>query len=325
VQSLAAALAAGHPAVEKHLGHVATIDEYPFTALNTALLEDGAFVHLARGVVAEDPIQLVFFSVPGAEDTSPFETHPRILVVAEEGSQAVVAESWAGSGAYFSNVVTEITVGPRAVLTHCKVQRESKTGFHVARVRAALGRDARFDSYALAFGAAIARTEVDVVFEAEGGECRLGGLYAVAGKQLSDNQTFVDHTQPHCTSNQLYKGVLTGESRAVFNGRVAVRPNAQKTVAHQTNRNLLLSERALVDTKPQLEILADDVKCAHGATVGQLDPEHVFYLRSRGLSEAAAENLLTYAFAAEIVDRIPVATLRVRLEKLVTQRTQVKA
>jgi Fe-S cluster assembly protein SufD len=314
VQSMAAALAAGDPAVEQHLGRVATIDDHPFTALNTALLEDGAFVHVARCVVVEDPIQLVFLSVPHASDVAPFETHPRVLVVADEGSQAVVAESWAGSGAYLSNVVTEIAVGPRALVTHCKVQRESKTGFHVARVRAALKRDARFDSYVLAFGSAIARNEVDVVFEAEGGECRLGGLYAVAGKQLSDNQTFVDHAQPHCTSNQLYKGVLTGESRAVFNGRVAVRQDAQKTVAHQTNRNLLLSERALVDTKPQLEIYADDVQCTHGATIGRLQEDQVFYLRSRGIGEADATDILMQAFARDVVSHAHPEVVRAALE-----------
>jgi Fe-S cluster assembly protein SufD len=314
VESLAAALAAGAPAVQQHLGQIATLEEYPFTALNTALLEDGAFVHLGRGVVLEEPIQLVFFAVPGAVEAPPFETHPRVLVVAEEGSQAVVAESWTGTGVYLSNAVTEIVVGPGAAVTHCKVQRESKTGFHVARVRAALERNARFESYALAFGAAIARTEVDVVFGAEGGECRLGGLYAVAGKQLSDNQTFVDHTQPHCTSNQLYKGILTGDARAVFNGRVVVRPQAQKTVAHQTNRNLLLSERALVDTKPQLEIYADDVQCTHGATIGRLQEEQVFYLLSRGIGRVEATDILMQAFARDVVSQARPEAVRAALE-----------
>ena len=315
VQSLSEALASGEDALEAHLGRHAAFEAHPFTALNTALVEDGAFVRIGRGVAATEPIQMVFLSVvENGQAASPWETHPRVLVLAEEGSQAVVAESFAGSGSYFTNAVTEIVVGPGAVLAHQKVQRESKAAFHVARLRAVLDRGANFTSQVLAFGASLARNEVEVAFEAEGGECTLNGLYATDGRQHSDNQTFVDHARPLCTSNQLYKGVLSGESRAVFNGRVLVQKDAQKTSAHQKNRNMILSEKALVDTKPQLEIYADDVQCTHGATIGRLQEDQLFYLQSRGVGRQEALDILTLAFARDVVADSRPESVRAALE-----------
>jgi Fe-S cluster assembly protein SufD len=301
--------------LEENLGQQVPSDDHAFTALNTALFEDGAWVRIAAGTVVEAPLQLLFLAAPAAAgDAVPFEMHPRVQVVAEAGSQVQIAETWSGSGAYFSNTVTEVVVGADAGVSHVKVQRESKQAQHMARLRAVLGRDARFESHFLALGAGLERNEVEVVFDGEGGDARLNGLYVADGVQHTDSQTFVDHAKPHCTSNQLYKGVLAGAARGVFNGRVVVRPQAQKTDAHQTNRNLLLSEAALVDTKPQLEIYADDVKCTHGATIGRLQEEALFYLQSRGLGPEEARDILTHAFAREVVSRVRPEGVREALE-----------
>lgn len=320
VLGLADALASDPAFLEAHLGRTAASDAHPFTALNAAFVEDGAVVHLRPGTVVEHPIQLVFLAGTAGGAGAPFETHPRVLVVAEEGSQAVIVESFAGEGMYLANAVSEVILGAGAVLAHVKVQRESTAGFHVGRTRAALGRGAGYSSTSLALGSALARNEVDVVFGGEGGSCALFGLYAVAGAQHTDNQTFVDHARPRCSSQQLYKGVLAGKARGVFNGRVVVRKDAQGTDAHQTNRNLLLTEEALVDTKPQLEIHADDVRCTHGATIGRLADDEVFYLRARGIGLEAARDILTRAFARETVARVRPEALRQALEAIVEEQ-----
>jgi Fe-S cluster assembly protein SufD len=316
LQGLAAALAADPVAVEHALARFTLPGDAPFAALNDALFEDGAYVFLPRGTVLGAPIQLVFV----ARGDAPFETHPRIVVVAEAGSQATVLETWEGRGVAWTNAVTQVTVGDGAHVQHVRVQQESGDAFHTGRVFAVLDRAAQFTSHSLALGAALARTEIDVAFAAEGGECSLQGVYAVGDSQLSDNRTFVDHAQPHCTSQQLYKGVLAGAARGIFNGRILVRQDAQKTAAHQANRNLLLSETALVDTKPQLEIHADDVRCTHGATIGRLDAAAIFYLQSRGIGAREAEAILTEAFAREALAKVQPEPLRAALEARVAER-----
>jgi Fe-S cluster assembly protein SufD len=235
-----------------------------------------------------------------------------VLVVAGKGSEGRVVETWAGpdGSVYLGNAVTEVVVDDNAFVDHYKLQREGEQAFHVATLAARLGRDARFADHSFSFGAAISRNDIDVRFAAEGGECVLNGLFMVDGTRLTDTHSRVDHAQPHCSSRELYKGVLDESGRGVFNGLVLVRPGAQKTDAEQMNRNLLLSRKALVHSVPQLEILADDVKCRHGSTTGQLDPAALFYLRSRGIGEEEARGLLTWAFASDLVHDLPVPSLR---------------
>jgi len=269
--------------------------------------------------VLQAPIHLLFVSsAPGNATLS----QPRNLIVLGAGSQATVVETYAGLSdeVYFTNVVTEIVLGDNASLDHYKLQEEGARAFHIALTQVHHGRESRFTSHSIALGAALARNDVRALFATEGSECTLNGLYMATGKQHLDNRTLIDHQSPRCTSRELYKGVLDGQSRGVFSGRVLVRHDAQKTDASQTNKNLLLSDEALVDTKPQLEIFADDVKCAHGAAVGQLDEDALFYLRSRGIGQEAAKSLLTYAFASEMVNLIPLAPLRSRVRELVTSR-----
>ena len=298
-------------AVEAHLGRIAGFEKSAFTALNTAFLEDGAFILLPKGTVVEEPVHLVFLSAAGSE---PVVSHTRVLVVAEANSQAKIIETYVGDSAYFTNAVTEIVCGDGAVVEHYKVQREGPLAFHVQTIQAAQERGSRFDSHNLCLGAALARTDINVLFQAEGGECSLNGLFVTAGAQHVDNHTLIDHARPHCTSRELYKGILDGKSRGVFHGKIVVRPDAQKTDAIQTNKNLLLSREALVNSTPALEILADDVKCRHGSTIGQLDASALFYLRARGLGEAEARAMLTYGFAADLTSRIRVPWIREEAE-----------
>jgi Fe-S cluster assembly protein SufD len=250
-------------------------------------------------------------------------SHPRILVVAESGSSVTLIEDHVAlqEGCYFSNSVAEIAVGAHATVGHVRVQRDSEAAFHIASCAVSLADASRYRSVSVALGARLSRLDIDVRQTAEAAECMLDGLALIGGNQLADTHSRIDHLKPHGTSRQLHKCIVDGAAHAVFNGKVMVRPGAQKTDSAQSSRNLLLTKKAVVDTLPQLEILADDVKCTHGATVGQLDGEEVFYLRTRGLSEAAARDLLTYAFGAEVIDRIPVASLRRRLEQAVLERT----
>jgi Fe-S cluster assembly protein SufD len=240
----------------------------------------------------------------------------------EEGSEVAVVEHYAAlrGGTYFTNAVTEVVAGANCVVQHCKLQRESEESYHVATLQSHLGRGSSFTSHAMTFGGALVRNDINSVLDAEGAECILNGLYLALGRQHMDNHTFIDHAKPHCNSREFYKGVLSGASHGVFNGKIRVRKDAQKTDAKQTNKNLLLSEEALVDTKPQLEIHADDVKCTHGATIGQLDEDALFYLRSRGIDRDKARSLLVHAFASDVVERIPVESIRTGLEcELVTR------
>lgn len=312
VMSLASALAAPPAWLEAHYGRVAATDAHAFTALATALATDGAVVYLPRGAAIADPVQVVFLSTGGG--AAAVEWHARVLVVAEEGARATLVEVHAGDGAGFSNTVSELVLAPGAAVDHVKVQVLPPGALHTASTCAQLGRDARCNSASFAFGAALARNEFEAAFTAPGGECTLDGLWIGSGTQHLDNQTFVDHAQPDCQSRQLYKGILTGSAHGVFTGRVLVRADAQRTSAHQTNRNLLLSEGALVDTRPQLEILADDVQCTHGATIGRLDEESLFYLRSRGIGTADARAMLVRAFAQEVVSRVRPEGVRAGIE-----------
>ncbi len=292
---------------------------YPsaFAALNAACMTDGACVHLAKGVRLDAPIHLLFLSV-----TYGLAAHTRSLVFAEEDSHAVIVEHHAalGTPVYFTNTVTDIVLGRRAQIEHHKLQQESVRAFHIAAITADLAEQSRLISTSFALGAALARTDIVAKLNGEGAECSLDGLYVADSRQHIDHHTRIDHNVPRGTSRELYKGVLDDASRAVFNGKVIVHPDAQRSDAAQTNRNLLLSEHAEIDTKPQLEIWADDVKCCHAATVGQLDAGQIFYLRSRGLDEETARALLTYGFAAEMVQRIEHPELRQRLDGLLRGR-----
>jgi Fe-S cluster assembly protein SufD len=300
--------------VEPHLAHYADWKNHPFAALNTAFIREGAFVYIPSGTKIEEPIVVDFRA--GNVGAS-LVWNRRFLFVLGENSQATLVEGYGGlpGETYLTNAVTEIVVGPGAHLDHYKVQREGDRAFHMAAMQVQLGRGAKFSSHAVTQGGQWVRNEINAVFEGEGGECTLNGLYQAAGEQLVDNHTFIDHAYPHCASHELYKGILDGRARGVFNGKIYVRQDAQKTDAKQTNQTLLLSDDATINTKPQLEIYADDVKCTHGATVGQLDVESIFYLRSRGVGLAEARSLLTYAFANDIVSRIKVASVREELER----------
>lgn len=317
--SLAAALQSDPGALEEHLARYAPSGENPFTALNTAFLADGAYVFIPDGVVLDQVVHLVYIS------TAPegaVMSHPHNLIVAGRRSQASIVESYVGlrDDVYFTNAVTEIVAGEGAVIEHTKLQRESERAYHIATIQAAAGARASLTSYAILLGGGLTRNELRVLLEGEGGECRLDGLYLAKGTQHMDTRTTVDHAAPHAASRQLYKGILDGRSSGVFHGRIVVRPDAQQTDARQTNRNLLLSDDAVIDSKPQLEIRADDVRCTHGAAIGRLDEEALFYLRTRGLDEAAARNLLTYAFASEISSAMKLKPLQCQVDLLLLNR-----
>ncbi len=318
--SLAAAIAAADPQVAVHLGHHAPVSDSPFTALNTAFIRDGAFVHVPAGVELAHPVHALFVASGETEGTV---VHPRNLIVLERGARASIIESYvslAPGGRYFSNAVTEVVSGEGAWTEHTRIQRESEGAYHVGLTHVEQDRDSHYRSFTLAMGGAIARHNLHVRLNAPNIETLMYGLYLTHGDQVVDNHTAIFHDHPNCNSWEVYKGVLDGRSRAVFNGKVLVRPEAQKTDAKQTNRNLLLSDGARVDTKPQLEIFADDVKCTHGATVGRLDDVALFYLRSRGIDAARARTLLTYAFAAEVVEEVALEPVRLELERLVRDR-----
>ena len=317
VRSLAQAIATDATSVEPLLGLHAGLESAPFTALNTAFIEDGAVVRIAKGAVIERPVHLLFYSsVSGA----PSASHPRVLVVAGEHSEARIIESFAGSDGqtYLTNAVSEFVLGDRAVLDHYRVQVESRAAYHVARQQVRTGRETTFVSHSLVLGGAIVRNDIGAILGGEGGDTTLNGLYVGDGTSLLDTHTVIDHALPHNGSHELYKGILGGAARGVFNGKIIVREDAQKTDAKQTNKALLLSGDAQINTKPQLEIFADDVKCTHGATVGQLDPDMLFYLRARGIGKDDARSMLIRAFAGDLTGRIRFEPLRARLENWLT-------
>jgi Fe-S cluster assembly protein SufD len=311
--SLADAMTEDADVVQRYFGQLADFTNRSFTALNTAFVQDGAFIHIPDGVVVDAPIHIVFVS--GADGSSVM-AHPRTLIVAGAGSQAHVIESYIGAKdeVYFTNAVSEIFVGDNASVDHCKVQQDSLDAFHVASLHVHTSRNARFSSHSFSLGGRLVRNDAFAILDGEGGECTLNGLYVADRERLVDNHTSIDHARPHCASHEIYKGILGGAARAVFNGKIIVRQDAQKTDAKQTNRALLLTDGATINTKPQLEIFADDVKCTHGAAIGQLDEEAIFYLRARGLTYAEARDMLIHAFAGQILDGVRVEPLREALE-----------
>jgi len=324
VKDLTSALSGEHEFdMRSHLARPTETETDGFHALNGAFLGSGALIYLPKGAQVAAPIQLLFLSAPAPHPAAIF---PRVLVVAERESAATIIESYASIGETlsFTNAVVEIFVGERARLTHYKVQRESERAFHIATTNAELGRSGTYDLTTITLGAQLSRHGITVKLSHEGAECWVDGLYLVGTGQHADTHSLIDHSSPHCTSHQLYKGILDGKSRAVFNGKVFVHKDAQKTDAQQSNKNLLLSNEARVDTKPQLEIYADDVKCAHGATVGQLEEEELFYLVSRGLHADLARNLLTYGFAEELVEKIKIESIKRQLDEAILNRLHAR-
>jgi Fe-S cluster assembly protein SufD len=321
VGSLAATLAQEPALLEPHLARHVCDERDTFAALNLAFFQDGGFVFVPAGQVLETPVHLLFIATTKETGAT---THPRNLVIAQRGSRATVFESYASTvdGAYFTNAVTELVLEEGAVVEHGKFQDESASAFHVAAIHAHLGRGSNLVSHSLATGARLSRNNIRTTLAGEGVECVLNGLYLTKGDQLADHHMVVDHAQPHCNSHEYYNGILDGRSKGVFHGRILVRQAAQKTDAKQTNKNLLLSDEATIDTKPQLEIYADDVKCTHGATVGQLNEESIFYLRARGIGADTARRMLIHAFAGEIIERIRHQAAREELDQLVWDRLE---
>src|SRR6478672_4152363 len=313
VGSLAAQLKEDPASLGPHLGRYLNIQRDAFAALNTALIEDGVYVHIPRSVVVETPIYVLYVTVPGA---TPTMNHPRNLIVAEESSQVTVVEDYVslGDGVTFSNAATELVAGDNAHVSHYMIVREGDHAYNFSTLRIQQGRHANVATHSLLLSGALLRNNVHPVLAGEGAECLINGLFMVNSGQHMDNYMLVEHAAPHCSSRQFYNGVLNGQGHGVFHGRIIVHKDAQKTDAKQTNRNLLLSDDAQIDTKPQLEIYADDVKCTHGATIGQVEENALFYLRSRGLDEAAAKHLLLLAFANECLDRMNSAQMRKYIE-----------
>jgi Fe-S cluster assembly protein SufD len=303
----------GSDGLEQHLGKVFNIDAHPFAALNTSLLDDGVAIFIANGAVIETPIHIV--TVTGS-DNGAVASHPRVLVVAGDHSQARIAHTFIGAAdaAYFTNSVAEVVVGEGAHLDFYTDQRESEKAFNIANLQAYVSAKGVFASHAFLTGAKIMRHDIGIALKGEGADCTMNGVYLADGERLIDTHTSLDHAMPHCTSHELYKGILAGRSKAVFNGRIIVRIDAQKTDAKQTNRALLLSDDATINSNPQLEIFADDVKCTHGAAVGQLDEEAMFYLQARGLTRLEARDMLLHAFAGEVLEGVRIPALREQIE-----------
>jgi Fe-S cluster assembly protein SufD len=320
VRSLREALAASPGAARTAPEWLATVSAgMPFVDLNTAFVEDGVAIDIAPKAVVSDPIHVVCLSVPAA---TPALVAPRIRIRAGEQSQAFVVESYGGEAgaATLTTPVTIVDVAPGAMLDHVKLQREAPTAYHLAAMFARVDRAATFRSHAVTLGARIARNDLVATLAGEGAECTLDGLYVAGGDSLVDTHTTIDHAVPNCPSHELYKGILADRARAVFNGKIVVRPDAQKTNAKQTNKALLLSDHAQINTKPQLEIFADDVKCTHGAAIGQLDEDAMFYLQARGIAEADARNLLIHAFAGEVLDGVREDVVRERAMRLLEEK-----
>lgn len=314
VGSLSEQLMQDAAAVESHLGRDVKIDRDAFTALNTALFADGAFVYLPKRTVLKEPISLIFVSLP---NDTPSMVHPRNLIVVEEGSEASIVEDYVslGTGMLFSNVVTELIAGDNAVISHHRIEREDAAALKICTLFARQGRTSNVASHSVLLGGALVRNNVLPVLAGEGAECLINGLFIGKNRQHLDNYMLVEHAAPHCSSRQFYNGILDNHAHGVFHGRIIVQKDAQKTDAKQTNRNLLLSDDAQIDTKPQLEIYADDVKCTHGATIGQVEENALFYLRSRGINESEARSLLLLAFASECLDRVNCVPVREYLQK----------
>jgi Fe-S cluster assembly protein SufD len=321
IESLARVLESDGALVQKHLGRHARIEQNAFTALNSAFFTDGAFIHLAPGQIVPRPVHLLFVTT-GAEPGA--ASHPRNLIIAEHDSRATIIESHVSTvqGAYLTNAVTEFVIGERARVEHCKFQDESPAAYHMAALHMSLAKECDFISHSIATGARLSRNNIYTHLGGEHIECVLNGLYLTKEDQLADHHMIVEHASPHCNSHEYFNGILDDRSRGVFHGRILVRPLAQKTDAKQTNKNLLLSDNATANAKPQLEIYADDVKCTHGATVGQLNKDSIFYLRARGIGLETARRMLIHSFAGEIIDRIRCDAVREELDQVIWDRLE---
>jgi Fe-S cluster assembly protein SufD len=321
IENLSAALAHDSALIEKHLGKYAHTASNTFAALNQAFFTDGAFIFVPQGVEVAEPVQLIYISSAKQNGETIL---PRNLVIAEANSKLTVVESYISTGnvAYFTNAVTEILAGDNAKVEHIKLQDEALDAFHIATIAGEFGRASNVTVHSFALGAKLSRTNIRTKLAGEGLECILNGLYLTRDEQLADHHMIVEHAQPHCASHEYFNGILDDKSKGVFHGRIYVHPIAQKTDAKQTNKNLLLSDDATADTKPQLEIYADDVKCTHGATIGQLNDESIFYLRSRGIGTDTARQMLIHAFAGEIIERIKCEPAREVMDKLVWDRLE---
>jgi Fe-S cluster assembly protein SufD len=319
VQNLGATLGGANELVRRHLGRYARPEQSGFTALNTAFIRDGLFVHVPAGLDAGAPIHAIFLTDSRSEAAA---SHPRTLILVERGARAAVLESFVGlnEGAYLTNAVTEAVVEAGGFLEHTRIQRDSELAFHVGTTHLHQEQDSRIMSYVVSLGGVFARHNLDLALAGSGIDTHLLGMYMGRGRQEVDNHTSILHAHPGCSTREVYKGILDGRSHGIFNGKIYVTPEAQKTDAKQTNRALLLSDTARIDTKPQLEIFADDVKCTHGATVGSLDPLAAFYLKSRGIGGALGRRILTYAFAAEVLEEIPHEAVRTALEAVAMAR-----
>jgi Fe-S cluster assembly protein SufD len=319
IGSLAEALKNNNPVVKKHLGKYAEDENYFFTTLSTAFTKDGAFIYVPDGKVVEDPIHIIFITKSGSEKIL---TQPRNLFVAGKNSQVTIIEHYVSDeeSIYFTNSVTEIVADENAIVDHIKLQEESNKAFHIARMEVDQERRSNFSSHLISHGAEISRNDFNARFNDEGSECMLNGLFMIGDEQLFDAHTMIDHAKPHCSSHEHYKGILQDKSKGVFNGKVMVRQDAQKTNAFQQNNTILLSDDAVMNTKPQLEIFADDVKCSHGATIGKLNDEAKFYLKSRGIGEDSATAILIHAFASDVITSIKIPALRDYLEEIITKR-----
>ena len=321
VTSLATALEETPEKVEPHLGRYLPYQQQGFAALNTAFLKDGAFIYIPPNTELEVPIHLLFVSRAGAQPSASF---PRNLIVVETSARASVIETYAGfqDQVYLTNTATEAVIGANATLEHCKIQRESSTAFHVAALHFNEARDSRLTANNISLGGRLTRNDITTFLDGEAVESTLNGLYLMNREQHVDNHTLIEHARPNCTSHELYKGILADRSTGVFRGKIHVHQDAQKTNAYQSNQNLLLSDEADITSKPQLEIYADDVKCSHGSTTGQLDQDAVFYLRARGLGKRDAINVLTRAFAGEMLARIASETVRSQLDQLISDKLE---
>ena len=321
-ESLVEAVGVYGEQIRDHLSNRLPFQSHSFAALNTAFIYDGAFIHIPDGCKIAAPIQLLFISVAAKESVS----YPRNLIIVGDGASATFIESHAAlsEDVYFSNSVTEMFVQKESAVDFVKIQHESEKAYHVGTMQVEQAGHSRFTAFSLALGASIARNDINIAINGEQCETMLDGLYITANDQLIDHHTFIDHTQPNCSSREIFKGIVSGKSRSVFNGKIFVRKEAQKTDSKQTNKNLLLSDKAIVDTKPQLEIFADDVKCTHGATVGSLDAASLFYVKSRGISEEAARALLTVGFASEVTNYINDEPVRKHVDALIITRLQEK-
>ena len=319
IKNMANALLSDKDFLEKHLTQYVNNDSNSFTALNTAFIQDGVYINIPPNLVLEKPINITYVS---KNNSNIFATHPRNLILIGENSKATIIENYIGvdNTNYFTNAVTETSLSQGASLEHYKIQQESSNAFHIGNMNTSQNKDSRFESHSISIGGALVRNDINAQLNEEGAEIIMNGLYITDGTQHIDNHTRVDHLKPHTQSNQNYRGVLNGKSCGVFNGKVVVHPQAQKIEAYQNNANLLLSDDSEIDTKPELEIYADDVKCNHGATVGQLDKDMLFYLRSRAVDEETARSLLTYAFADEIISNINFQPIKNKLEHLIIGR-----